>query len=240
VYALEILGRKDSADEWALALRNYARGPAPDGPLLEEKVVELLSHPPWLEHPSAGFLEAFDTPVFVGSLRFVPMLAPLIQHPPHRAVRKASWIALDRWVTGTRGDSLPELATGEALGGQPLLRAGLMARADVRDPAQRQAVERYLNRNDIQSAEFDKFAGLFPNANGFVSHNLLTGVQPFNPRDSVARDLASLHQVRAWRQASGFAAHAGRLARTEAHLHELLESAVVGGLLPAGQLPPQP
>lgn len=64
-YARVILSRMDSPDEWALALRNLARGDtsADARALLEQKTGELLRHEPWQQNPSSGYLEAFDAAV---------------------------------------------------------------------------------------------------------------------------------------------------------------------------------
>ncbi len=68
-YSKTILQSKDSPDEWAVALRNLAWGDSSaDGhQLLEEKTEEMLQDTSWQESPSTGFLEAFDTAVYLGN-----------------------------------------------------------------------------------------------------------------------------------------------------------------------------
>ena len=72
-YARVILTRKDSPDEWAVALRSLATGdPSADGrALLQQKAGELLQYGPWQQNPSTGYLEAFDVAVFLGGTGLV-------------------------------------------------------------------------------------------------------------------------------------------------------------------------
>src|SRR5689334_4924024 len=59
-YAKIMLSNADSADEWAVALRNLARGDrSADGrSLVEQKMAELLRNDAWQQNPSVGYLEA--------------------------------------------------------------------------------------------------------------------------------------------------------------------------------------
>jgi hypothetical protein len=65
-YAKVVLATSDSPDEWAVALRNLARGDntAQGRALLERKTGELLRQDSWQQNPSVGFLEAFDVAVY--------------------------------------------------------------------------------------------------------------------------------------------------------------------------------
>lgn len=235
-YSMKILEVKESPSEWAVTLRNYAHGPNADMEFLETKTVELLHHEPWLREPSEGYLEAFDTAVFIGSQRFLSEFATLLENPPHPALKHGSLMALDRLVIRNPGPTLNLLANGELLETEPFIRAGLMARADVRNPGQRTAVEKYLARNDVSAEEFDKFAKLFPNAHGFLSHNLLTDKFKNNLRDSAERDLASLEQIHRWQDHPEFAPHLDRFKDSKERLQRFVESAVRGKLLPPATL----
>jgi len=58
----EILTSPGSADEWALALRNIGRidKSAEATAYLIEKTAALIANPAWQDHPSIGYLNAFD------------------------------------------------------------------------------------------------------------------------------------------------------------------------------------
>ncbi len=168
-YAQSILARKDSPDEWAVALRNLARGDASaEGrALLEQKTGELLRHEPWQREPSAGYLEAFDTAVFLGGTSLLPALAALQAAP--------EWMA-----------------------GREQTRANYFARGDVRVARQREILENYFSNPQLSAAELDAFAGSFPNASFMLSQNLLTPSRTPEHAALAARDAESLRMVRAW------------------------------------------
>ena len=200
-YAKIILASKDSPDEWAVALRNLARGDmSADGRvLLEQKTTEMLQYEPWQQNPSTGFLEAFDAAVYIGGTSLMPTLTDLVRQQDNPAVAHASFLALDRLVINNPTTTLTALlADPNSMQGRETTRADYFARADVRDPQQKQVLENYLLNPKTASAEIDAFAGIFPNANYMISPNLLT--QPQTPDHStlVNRDAESLLVVRSW------------------------------------------
>ena len=111
-YARVILNSKDSPDEWALALRNLALGDPSAGAraLLEQKTGELLQYAPWQQSPSAGYLEAFDVPVYLGDSQWLPTLSGLIRLPDNSAVAHAAFLATDRLVINNPATMLAALA----------------------------------------------------------------------------------------------------------------------------------
>lgn len=230
-YAEKILAEKRSSDEWAVALRNYANGSQPDPRRLEAWTREMLRHEPWLENPSAGFLEAFDTAVHLKRTGFVPELSRLFEPGHSQALTHASFVALDRLALAAPAEVLPEVAADHALAQQPGIRAALMTRADVRDPAQLATLEGYLKLRDLTREELEQFGGLFPNGNFFLSHNLLTEPARLDWTGSAARDLASLKQVQRWQSSPEFTQHSNILAELESRLTRRVQSAIRGGLL---------
>lgn len=200
-YARIILQSKDSPDEWALALRNLALGDTgPDArKLLEAKTVEMLSYPPWQQNPSTGYLEAFDTAVYLGDSQLLPTLSHLLQLPDNSAVAHAAFLAMDRMVINNPAAMLTTLESDPALiSGFTSTRADYFARADVRDPQQRQILENYLLNQQTPAAEISAFAGIYPNANYMVSANLLTPVQTPDASAIAARDAAALQTLQQW------------------------------------------
>jgi hypothetical protein len=200
-YAHVILNTKDSPDEWALALRNLAKGDtSPDAQtFLEQKTDELLRYQAWQQNPSEGYLEAFDTAVFVGGTNLVPALTDLVRRQDNPAVAHAAFLALDRLVINNTADVLAVLlAQPDLMQGREQTRADYFARADVQDPRQRELVEQYLLDPRISTPELQQFAGTFPNANYMVSENLLTPAPTPNSTSLADRDAASLRVIQQW------------------------------------------
>ena len=206
-YAENILSSRDSPDEWAVALRNYAFGnPRPDAsPLLHEKMQTILTYQPWLANPSEGFLQAFDVAVYLGGTDLVPLLGDLVRRQDNQAVAHAAYLALDRLTINDPVSNLSFLAANpDVMEGREITRANYFARADVRDAAQRQVLERYLLNPSLADAELNAFAGLYPNANFMVSQNLLTTVITPNGAWLAARDTEALKVVGDWLQDPSF------------------------------------
>ena len=215
-YAREILKSSGSPDEWALALRSLARNDtSPEAiALLKEKVGELLRNEAWQKDPSVGYLEAFDTAVYLGSSSSLSPLSDLVRMKDNQAVAQAAYLALDRLTINQPAETLAALAEHpEWMTGREETRANYFARADVGDPAQRRLVEKYLLDASRGPAELQKFAGLFPNANFMISNNLLTANATPNNAALTQRDRASLDAVNAWLSDPRFA-----------NLHPLLQT----------------
>ncbi len=200
-YSKVILASKDSPDEWAVALRNLADGDtSADGQaLLRQKTSELLQYAPWQQNPSTGYLEAFDTAVYLGGTSLMPALTSLVKEQDNPAVAHASFLALDRLVINNPAATLTALlADPNSMQGREATRADYFARANVTDPQQLQVLQNYLLNPQITPAEIDTFAGIFPNANYMISPNLLTQSQTPDRNALVSRDAASLSVVQGW------------------------------------------
>ena len=200
-YAKAVLAKQDSPDEWAVALRNLAWGdPSPEGrALLEEKTREMLRYDAWQQAPSAGFLEAFDAAVFLGGTNLAPSLTELVRKQDNPALAHAAYLALDRLVINTPLSLLTALeAQPDLMQGREATRADYFARADVRDPQQRQVLENYLLDPLRSAAELEQFAAVYPNANFMISPNLLTQTQTPDHSALVSRDAAALQAVQEW------------------------------------------
>ena len=183
--AREILAKKDSPDEWALALRNLAWDEPKSRPFLAQKMHEMLAYEPWLATPTSGMLEAFDVVVYSGDATFVPTLAELArgENPP---LKRAATVALDRLAESSTLAVMNFLNANPAtIGDLPFVRADYFAKADLADAQQREAVERYLDRGDIAASEKTKFLHAVATPGSFVSDSLLTTSAP--PDDGSAR-----------------------------------------------------
>jgi len=227
-YARTILSQKDSPDEWALALRNLANGdPSAEGrALLEAKTAELLGYGPWQQDPSVGYLEAFDAAVYLGGTNLAPALGDLVRQQDNPAVAHAAYLALDRLVINDPAAMMAALeASPQLMQGREATRADYFARADVRDPQQRQLLESYLLDPARSGAELAQFAGTFPNANYMISQNLLTPTPTPDHASLVSRDAASLQAAQDWLADPRFANLQGPLQKLQQRLQQFVQQA---------------
>lgn len=231
-YARRIYERLDSADEWAIALRNDWRISAPAGQIAEvrQRAIELIDDARWAKAPSAGFLEAFDLTVATMAWEAVPRLEQLLSPSQAVELRRASWVALDRLALETPSDFLPMLAQREDwLSTQPLVRAGLFARANLGADRQRVAVESYLTRPSLSAEEGAKFFSLAPNVNATVSYNLATTARVPTLHEAARLDQAALQALQLWQARPEFRRWNEQMASAEARLRESVAAAVRGG-----------
>ena len=202
-YARQILTTPESADEWAVAMRNFARvrTSRADTVFLKTKARELLGDPRWQQEQSAGWLEAFDVVVHARATELAPDLSRLLVRTEDsaRPSAHAAYLTLDRLVLAEPAAMLETLAAApDLMKGREQTRANYFARADVRDAKQRAIVERYLLDAARPAQELETFAGLYPSANMMVSKNLLTPTETFSRDDLVARDREALRVVDQW------------------------------------------
>jgi hypothetical protein len=197
----KILQSPTSPDEWALAMRNLGKSSAAaeDIALLKTKSREMLHNTEWRTNPSTGYLEAFDVIVHTRDTALSPELIAWCGDTTNKAVRHASFLTLDRLVQSEPAAMLKTLAaSAESHPDSRLMISNMIARADVRDPVQRELVEKYLLDERRTAAELQAFAGVFPNANQFVSRNLLTHMATVGGGTLAVADRAALDVVGSW------------------------------------------
>lgn len=197
----EILTSPTSADEWALALRNVALGEPLEQStaFLQSKTEELITNPAWQADPSIGYLNAFDVLVHIGATGSTPLLSDLIQRKDRKDLAHAGFLTLDRLVQRQPVELLGRLAADRALQeSRPEMVAQQFARADVRDPGQREILKAWLLDPARTSAQLRSFAGVYPNNNHFISNNLLTTEATPSGGDLAAHDQAALQTVSGW------------------------------------------
>lgn len=195
-----ILEKPTTADEWALALRNVARGDAVADPdFLRAKTEELITNPAWQADPSIGYLNAFDVLVHVQATASTPLLSGLIQKKDRKDLAHAGFLTLDRLVQDQPVEVLTRLSADTALQqSRPEMVAQQFARADLRDPAQQDLVKTWLLDPGRSAAELRSFAGVYPNNNQFVSNNLLTAQAAAPGDDLAAHDREALKVISTW------------------------------------------
>jgi hypothetical protein len=201
--AQTILASPNSADEWAVAMRDFARNrtSVQDTAYLKGKLLQLLREPRWQQEQSTGWLEAFDVAVHTRATDVTPELARFVTLNGNRdrSVAHAAFLALDRLVLAEPATMLEQFqGQPDLLAGRELTRANYFARADVRDPLQRAVLEQYLLDERHQTAELQKFAGIYPSANFTISTNLLTSVVTPSQSQLLERDRAALAAVEQW------------------------------------------
>lgn len=229
-YARHILSAHDSADEWAVALRNYARGRAgnEDRQFLQAKARELLNDPRWQQEQSAGWLEAFDVVVHTQASELTPDLAHLVvqQDKATKPAAYAAYLTLDRLTLADPVSVLRQLQDNpELMTGREQTRANYFARADARDSDQRSLLETYLLDSRRTAEELTAFAGTFPNANFAISTNLLTASPTFANAELIARDRAALETVEAWIADDRFSGRKDLLMAMQARIKEFVRQA---------------
>ena len=199
--ARELLQSPGTADEWAIAMRNLARGGGlpEDEALLKTKSAELLRNRDWRSHPSSGYLQAFDVIVHTKNTALAPELMSLCDKRDQQAVRHAAYLTLDRLLLVQPDVVLPALSKSASQHSQSgLMISNMIARADLREPKQQQAVESYLLDDKRTAEELQGFASVFPNANLAVSDNLLTKSTSIDGAELALKDHAALETVATW------------------------------------------
>lgn len=215
--ARALLEKKTTADEWALALRNAAWAKA-DKAYLSAKTQELLEHQPWRQQPSAGYYEAFDLIVYTADVRFIPQLGAMIAGED-KALKNTAASTLDRLADMAPLDVMSYLnANPVELAEKPFLRSDYYSKADFTQPAQRAAVEAYLDRQDVPAAAKGKLIDALGRPGVFVSDNLLTAP----PAEEIPpAQIAAVRQtVEGWVRSNRFPALAAPLGNAQARLQQ--------------------
>lgn len=181
--ARQIIADGRSQDEYAMALRNLAWNDL-DGDMtaeLSRAFTLMIERDDWRMNPSAGFLEAFDIAVQVGGTKMFDQVAGIITAEPSLGtddtivVNRAAFMALDSIVMRDPSILVTKFSSNPAfLDETPRLRASVMSRLDIEQPAQRELFIRYLESMNHADGELEYFSRLFPNGNYLYGHRLVT------------------------------------------------------------------
>jgi hypothetical protein len=180
----------------------------------------MLAQPTWRAAQAEGLLEALDfVPHGTDPSVHLSVVASWAGENP--SIAAAAQIAVERTMSDRGDELLPAWAAGNDSPGKSL-RAPAMARADLRRPAQAQAVLDFLRRQSGGSAEAEVFFRAFP-LHRFSLAPGLSGV-PRIPTGSELRaaDEAALAIVQNWRQDPTVHAHKVNLALLAEKLRELI------------------
>ena len=232
----ELLESPTTADEWALALRNVAKGEDTPGTrdFLRTKTEELIRNPAWQEKPSVGYLNAFDLLVHTRATESTPLLSEIVRRKDRRDLAHAGFLTLDRLTQREPVDMLTRLKADTALhASRPEMVAQQFARADLRVEAQRELVKGWLLDPARTPLELRTFAETYPNNNQMVSNNLLTTELPVAGGDLARHDREVLALVRSWRSDPGFAKISPYLATMDERLSGFVQESSVNSDPPA-------
>jgi hypothetical protein len=197
----EILAVETSADEWAIALRNVAKGEASEENrhYLRIQAEALISNLEWQDQPSVGFLNAFDVLVYVEATESLPLLSGMLQRKDRRDLAHAAFLTLDRLVQRQPLRMLSLLKGDLALHqSRPEMAAQQFARADLRDTSQQDIVKAWLIDSSRTSTELENFAAIYPNNNRLISNNLLTSDEQIAGSELNKHDREALEVIRRW------------------------------------------
>jgi hypothetical protein len=224
----EILAKSTTADEWALALRNVARGEVsePNSDFLRTKAEELISNAEWRVKPTVGYLNAFDVFVHTRAVESSPLLSGLIQDKDRRDLAHAAFLTFDRLVQREPVVMLERLqADRELQKSRPEMTAQQFARADLRDERQRDLVKAWLLDSSRTALELRNFAGTFPNNNKMISNNLLTTEGEVSGVELRAHDREVLAIIKQWREDAAFEPVGEYLGVMDTRLSEFVKGA---------------
>lgn len=203
----DLLDTPTSPDEWAIALRNVGKVDVSlaTSDYLRSKTETLIAYPPWQADPSLGYLNAFDVLVHTNATACTPLLSGMIQNKERKDLAHAAFLTLDKLVQRQPANVLALLAADSGLrDNYPEMVAQQFARADLRDPTQREIARSWLQNPSRTDAEFHSFASTFPNANRFVTNNLLTANITPSLEEIQSGDAAALAIIDAWRRDPSF------------------------------------
>ena len=183
------------------------------------------------KNPSAGLAESLDFPVVIGGTEGLSLLQGLMQRSS--PLRWAALAALDAWVLQQRATAIPLLAGSAAEAGalDAGSRAALLSRADIRDEAQRAAIESYLGAPAVPQAAKAEFLRQFPNQNMILANHLVTTSQPMSLEESARLDAAALQFVERSIQAGTYPELGKELDASRERLAGFVASARRGGKL---------
>lgn len=224
----EILSSKTSADEWAIALRNVAKGERKGGnrDYLRTRAEELITNPEWQAQPSVGYLNAFDVLVYTEATESSPLLSGLIQRKDRRDLVHASFLTMDRLVQRQPLDMLTRLKADRALQeSRPEMTAQQFARADLRETSQQAIVKSWLLDPSRTPTQLKNFSAIYPNNNKLISHNMLTSQERVSGAELNAHDREVLEVIRDWRTDPAFESRSQYLEVMARRVSQFVESA---------------
>lgn len=190
-YSGRIFDRSQSADEWALAFRNYGRQIEPGkDEYFSNRLVDLIANEEWSRHPSGGYAESFDAVVYNQDYHLMPDLLEMKQANPH--LNLLMDMVVQSMVRNNREEAFEHVSDNwELLDAAPDLRVQIMSRVDVRSQTQLQLLHDYLADDNVSQDEKREFFRFFPRYGGFRGHRLLTTDHAYTLHEQAQHDVNS-------------------------------------------------
>jgi hypothetical protein len=198
-----------STAELALALRELSAGQEAHAwsPEVRAAATHLLRAPDRGEAANSGWAESLDLIPAGRAIEFLPELCGLAGRDRPRDVQQAAQAALESFMHTTPARVLETLNASPALlGDSSGQRAAVFARADVRVPEQRLALEAYFLRADVLAGERAQFVAQFPRLGPPGLPRLFTAIETQSAEDAAAQIEATRTQLDAWLADPVFAA----------------------------------
>ena len=219
-----IFPSSNSAEEWAVSLRNVLHSYPPRAversrAEISSLLGQMLARPEWRAAQAQGLLEALDfMPHTADPIVHLAAMSAWANESVNPVTATAAQIALERTMS-QHGDVIIT-ALAASPDAQPL-RASAMARADLRRPAQAQAVADFLRRQAPEGEEVVVFFNAFPLHRFSVAPGLAGIPRVPDAADMKAADEAALGVMTAWSDDPSLAAHRENLAGLTEKLREL-------------------
>jgi len=221
-----IFPSSNSAEEWAISLRHvlHSYPPMASGQgrtEISNLLARMLDRAEWRAESAAGLLEALDfIPHTPDPSNHLAALGVWLEGQGNAATTSAAQIAIERTMA-SQGDSvLAMFAEAAPLQGVPL-RATAMARADLRRPAQDQAVANFLSQLPSGSPEAEVFFRAFPLHRYSVAPGLASVPRVPDASELRAADEAALVVVVRWTEDPALRVHRTALRELTTKLQEL-------------------
>lgn len=227
-YAREIFEHSDSADEWALALRNYGRQIEPGADAyFSEQVRQLVLNEEWRQTPTGGYAEAFDMIVYNKQYALIADIVSIQTNAMHLSPLASSILvsltlsdtsrALENWIQNLA-----------SLDHAPLLRAQIFALADLSDPMQISFVDSYFSASTIPLNEKQMFLERFPDHSRRIAHRLLSVDTVMTMNAQVKNDVLAYRVINQWLASTNSELH-DNLLDARQRIYRYMKSAAKGG-----------
>jgi hypothetical protein len=215
----------NSAEEWAISLRNVLRSYPPTAMVKSQTEIstllgQMMARPEWRAARSQGLLEALDFAAYTDNPAAHFAAASRWSGDDERAA-SAAQIAVERTMVQRGDELLPALAASAGTTPDNTLRASAMARADLRRPAQAQAVADFLRGQAPGSAGATVFFNAFPLHRFSVAPGLAGIPRVRTAAEMRAADEAAAKMIELWSKDPSLAAHRESLEELEGKLLEL-------------------
>lgn len=207
--AREILDRSNSPDEWAVGLRNFARGAESGYRQIPEDVARDLnayalryfSNSEWMENPTAGYLNGFDLLAYSGE---VPLLKQAVKFAGRSSqINNALAVSLSKVASEFPLAAVATVPNLRSSRFSPRFTGQLYCHLDPSIQEERVSIENYINAPSTNDEEVIGFLSVFPTipmVQNYGLYDLVTNGK--NPTVSLSRYEAAADVIESLRRTS--------------------------------------